>query len=64
VKHADLMQIAFQASSLWEQLNHSWGQPLLKHHVQQSDVVLQRWCETAAQRNWGKFEKRLAWDGW
>ncbi|MBD2078639.1 type 2 lantipeptide synthetase LanM [Leptolyngbya sp. FACHB-17] len=63
MNHADFMQIAFQASSLWEQFNHHWGQPPLEHQTQQTDAILQRWCETAAQGNWEKFEKRLAWDG-
>jgi hypothetical protein len=63
VNQADFVQIAFQASSLWEQFNPQGEVAPMEHPAQQIDALLQRWCETAAQGNWEKFEKRLAWDG-
>lgn len=60
VKTSDLMQIIIQASCLSERLGK---QLQVTDSEQQLTSRLQRWCKVSAHGNWGKFQKRLLWDG-
>lgn len=56
----ELAQIVSQATSLSERL--SKGSDFINEQ-QANEQLLERWCEVVAQGDWGKFYKRLQWDG-
>lgn len=59
---SDLLQIAAQASSLFQHLNSPLGQPVDPDSNLESER-LNRWCDVAADGDWSDFQKRLEWDG-
>jgi type 2 lantibiotic biosynthesis protein LanM len=62
ITQEDLIKIVEQASTIPERL----GTKFLFNPMQADDNVvndrIERWCQTVADKNKAKFEKRLAWD--
>ncbi|HSH06004.1 MAG TPA: type 2 lanthipeptide synthetase LanM family protein [Anaerolineae bacterium] len=57
-----LLWLAYQASFLHERLVAGWRpQPNLTPQLTQQRLA--RWCATAADGDWQRFEARLAWSG-
>ncbi|MEG3860874.1 hypothetical protein, partial [Microcoleus sp. herbarium12] len=65
ITQSDLANIVASASSLSERLSNRLFEvdtiPINEEKL--SDERLDRWCQLAAQGNWGNFQKRLLWDG-
>jgi len=58
----ELIEIICKASTIPERLGDGF---LFSEEQENNDIVnsrLEQWCQVAAQGNWDKFEKRLAWD--
>jgi type 2 lantibiotic biosynthesis protein LanM len=58
-----LIEIVCKASTINERLETDF----FSNNAQINDAIVnsrvEKWCQRAAQGNWEKFEKRLAWDG-
>src|SRR6476620_12463741 len=55
----DVVAIVEKAGTLRERLTAEYRPDITEAHEEDVDSRLRRWCETAAEGDWGEFERRL-----